>query len=136
MGPRAVKAFLSVPISSGAWKLGTRRMPQFGNSLLPNCRRVARGYWPKKSQFYRARLVDREICDICRSGLDQEMSQVYRPGCNRYPDPATHSASLSGSGGGLNKNAVAICISLQTIGQSNHVTQFRRSLGLEGAMNL
>lgn len=89
MGPRAVKAFMSVPISSGAWKLGTRRMPQFGNSLLPNCRRVARGYWPKKSQFYRARWVDREICDICRSGLDQEMSQVYRPGCNRYPDPAT-----------------------------------------------
>lgn len=37
MGQRAVEAFLSVPIGSGAWKPGTRRMPQLGNSLLPNC---------------------------------------------------------------------------------------------------
>lgn len=41
MGQRAVKALLSVPMVSGASKLGTRRMPQLGNSLLPNCRVVA-----------------------------------------------------------------------------------------------
>lgn len=34
MGQRAVEAFLSVPIGSGARELGTLR----GNSLLPGCR--------------------------------------------------------------------------------------------------
>lgn len=49
MGQRAVKAFLSVPMVSGASKLGTRRMPQLGNSLLPNCRVVAGGSRPTKN---------------------------------------------------------------------------------------